>query len=241
MDPFHTIHLETDELGLGDEGGASDAAADPETPAAEAGADAEPSAAAADAAPTWVGPSQDEWRQTQQALAHLSQYAPVLGQLGEVLAADQGGEPEFDFDLLDPQQAREAMRAEAERMFSERFGQYEPILVQQQRAQGHQMMEEAFTALESELGGGFDHGTAAAFAESALRETNDAFQAVRVGAQRAREFEQKIRKEAVEEYRKHLETIASAPREPGVNGAASTPADTPASEIEAAMRWASRP
>lgn len=209
--PEPAIPASDDHL-LGEDG--LDADFDEGEPAAEPAAEAE----------AWAGPSQQEWQETQEALGQFAQLMEYLQAEPEAPAGPP--EPSIferaaagEVDLADPETFQSAIRAEAERLMEERFGPYQPILEAQAQQQGEAMVHEALDAIAKDMGE-FDRNHALIATQSLLANGVPPEQAFRQAAAITRQFEERTRAAAIEEYKKSLGNLEDVEPEPLGGGAA---------------------
>lgn len=183
-------------------------------PAVEA---AEP---AVEAAPAWA-PSPDEWNNLTQSVQQLSQqFQPV--------------EPEPEYFPTDPVTGEQSLTMEGLQKFVQDqiqagISQYEPVLNQTVAERGEQLINQTFENLAkpADQGGAglgdFDRALARELAEGYASSGFAPDEAIKRGAQRARDFAQAERQAGIEQYKEEygttIKNISQAPHEPGVNGA----------------------
>ena len=180
------------------------------------------------AEPEWTPPGQDWYGNINQ---FVEQAGPVLQQMGQLLSSQQEPdpayaqyvEPEYVDGETDPvEYVNELVNARVQAALEG----YEPILGFVAQREAENATREALSVLESEVGK-FDHDQAVFTSLGLQNQGLDPEYALRVAATRQREFEERIRNEAVEEYKASLgrsqEQIA---QQPGTSSGA-------AAEIEA--------
>lgn len=170
-----------------------------------------------EAAPSWSGPSQEEWEALNGTIGQLAQqFAPPPAEapgIDSYFPPDpETGEATLTFEALD-----RYVQDRIEAGVNSRLGQFEPVLNQTVADRGEQLINQEFDKLASQ--GDFDRALARELAEGYASTGHAPDEAIRRGAQRAREVAQAAAQSAVDEYKKTLGNIGNAPREPGVNGA----------------------
>ncbi len=195
----------------GVEGGADDPAEAPGV------AEPETTVLVESAAPPWA-PSQDDWQAltgTVQALAQQFQPAPEVPEPPSFQVADETTGETY----IDPAGLQAYIDFQIQQGIQGTVGPYKPILDQTTADRGEQLISQHLDQLQTTVGD-FDTELARQIAEGlAARQGADPFQALKQGAEIAHAKHHAIGQAAVEEYKKTLGNIGSAPREPGAAGA----------------------
>lgn len=199
--------------------------------------------------------SREEWEATQN---YLQQTAPLLQQIQQqqMLAAQQQQQAQMqqqmpqlpqEFDPFDPESVRNYIDSHVQygvqSGIQQAISPYEGMMASVAQQQGEAQAREAMEMIQSEVGE-FDQDMAFMFASGVIDQVADPTQALRFGAQQAKAYEDKIRADAVEKYKKEMSELSQAPREAPVGG---TSADVmekvptgPDRYEEIAARWLAR-
>lgn len=182
-----------------------------ETPAAEAPPEA----------PASWAPPEDEWKQVQQ---FISQSAPLLGQLGEVLnQPNDPGEQEIDFDPFDPDSVQKFIDARAESIASKQMEPFRGLLGMLSVREGEALAKAELDKVGAEIGE-FDKDTAFLIASGLIDQGGDPGQALRQAASHAKDFESRVRQDERAKVEAEIKGLGQAPNETGIG---STTAETP--------------
>lgn len=216
---------------------------EPEPTTAEAVA-TEPEAPEAPAEPSWSGPSQEEWEQTQSALEYFSSLMqPVVPQ------QPQGPEPltapdPFADDY--PQQLAQYV----EQMIEQRTAPIAGYVQETQRSEGEKLSKDVLSDLSSrdgefDIDRAYEIGLARYREQAAMNPTAQTWEALEKtmaqAAAEVREYEHKVAEAAVERYKNELAGLGG--RRPdlpagGANGASQQFTVTPGgTELDLAYKY----
>lgn len=191
----------------------------------------------------WSGPSQEQW---EQMTGFQEQSLPILQALGEILSApdvddsqqvpEQPGFAADDYDPYDPAQ----MASLVQREIAQALQPLQGILGVVATDKGEQLARNELETIRSEVGE-FDNDTAFLVASGLIEAGHDPGQALRQAAQYAQSYEQKIRADERAKVEQEFKTLAGAPHETPIGGAAAVgepPSPTGANRYEVAIRRA---
>lgn len=179
------------------------AAETPEVPATEA-----------PAASPWA-PPQEEWGQITQ---FVSQSAPILQQLAELVNADpnEGAEPSFeDYDPFDPESVQRMIDARAQAIADAQLSPFKGLLGMLSQREGEALARAELERITGEVGE-FDKDTAFMVASGLIDQGMDPAQALRQGATYTKEFESRVRQDERTKVEQELRARGEAPHEPPV-------------------------
>lgn len=168
----------------------------------------EPMEAEAPAAPTWTGPTQEEWEQTQQALEYVSSLMqPTFPQR-------EDAPQEIELDPLD-----DGFRSQLDQWFDQKVAPYAEYVRAQQSQEGEQRSKDVLTDLASR-DGDFDIDRAYEVALARFREAAAVQPAAASwellektlgqAAQDQRTYDKKVAEAAVERYKNELAGLSGA-------------------------------
>lgn len=199
--------------------------------------------------------SRDEWEATQR---YLAQTAPLMEQVAAQLqqaqqaqwqAQQQAQQPQLpqEFDPFDPESVRSYIQAHIEagvqNGVQSAISPYEGMLAGVAQSQGEAQARAAMDSLREELGE-FDTDTAFMYASGVIDQVGDPTQALRFGAQQAKAFEDKIRADERERYKREMEELSQAPRQTPAGGTTADQVDAIPTGLDKyeqiAQRWLAR-
>jgi len=184
----------------------------------------------------WQGPSQDEWNQLvgfqQNVTPFLSELAQALQQDQPNYEAGQTGDysqqpQEPDFDPFDPESVQQYIQAQVSQGVESALDPYSGVLGLVATREGEALAHKELESLRSDVGQ-FDQDTALLIASGMIDQGREPGEALRASAEFARDYEAKVRADAVEAYKKELQTLASGGDVPAGDGrSAEVPPKTP--------------
>ncbi len=173
----------------------------------------------------------------QQMAAYMEQQQQQGGQQQYPAQQQQAPqeEPLPDYDPFDPESTsryiNEAVARGVQRGMQEQMGMYEPVLGQIAQREAEQLARSELGKLQENVGA-FNEDAALLVAAGVIEQGGDPSQALLTAAHYMRDFEAKLRQDAVEAYKKELGQIAEAPQE--------APTGTPAQVQETPPQGARR-
>ena len=175
-----------------------------------------------EAAPTWGGPSEQEWKTIVAANQYLVQRMQELEYEPEV-------EEEPDYENMD-------MASLLQTYVDNRLGEMSPYVQQAAQQAGEKRLNEIFDAAEKdERIGKFDRDLAGQLADAMWKPGMDPVQTVYAAAQRASQFSKREREAGLEEYKASLKKNPFDDLPVGGGGNKRLP--TPKSYDEVVSRW----
>lgn len=216
----------------------------------EGGAPAEADAAPATEPDQPWSLTRDEWEKTQESLSQIGQFLPVLGQLGEMLNAEQQPQTESPAEVDFYEDPERWLESKLDKWSQDRFGSIERFANDYVEDRGRSAMTEEFKAYESEHGefaGGDDARRAVeALAQSMFaavdtsrlngyQQADAATKVFRQAADHIKALERAAFDRGIQASRSNVDLISGATNTLGGGGAA-----TELREIPRGVGWSAR-